>query len=324
MLRRLRSPILVLVGLLLCSPLAAAAVDDRTVSALARRLVSAGMARYMEVKPSKGREGCAEVTDPAKKPEGWANFRIERCTYLGKVPAKQSAPLLVVLMANAGPERIARWLLTACADAGAERNPARARCLSRLYAHIKEQSGFQFPVAGLVDETKIENGEVVRDVCAGICYFTFRDGIAVRIRGFGDRKPRQGDGPLKPGEKDCALIPGTEVCDVERAVKAFDIASEDRGERQALYAPAADPGDFARISSTTRGHLDAYYKGKTPPYNHQGEEFRIAVRRHYQDALSADRNALISAYAKANAATLIEKAEDEDEAQEEAEWRLGN
>ncbi len=78
----------------------------------------------------------------------------------------------------------------------------------------------------------------------------------------------------------------------------------------------AEPGVFARIASTTTEHLDAYYKGKTAPYDHQGEQFRIAIRRHYQDALSSDRNVLISAYAMANAAALTKAAKDEDQ------WRL--
>jgi hypothetical protein len=68
-------------------------------------------------------------------------------------------------MLNPEPSQIARWLVTACRDAGAQHI---RHCAERLALETTCQSGFQFPIAGFVDE-----GEI----------FSFRDGVTARMSG---------------------------------------------------------------------------------------------------------------------------------------------
>jgi hypothetical protein len=93
----------------------------------------------------------------------WAGLPTESCTY----SSGSGFGDIKVVMLNAGPDRMAKWLLTACADAAA-RFPVH--CAERLAVRIKCQSGNQFPIAGLVDEGTL---------------YTFRDGVTVKLKEFG-------------------------------------------------------------------------------------------------------------------------------------------
>jgi hypothetical protein len=91
----------------------------------------------------------------------WEGFPTVMCTYSGSSGAKD----ISVIMLNAEPPQIARWLVTACRDARAQHI---RHCAERLALQTTCQSGFQFPIAGFVDE-----GEI----------FSFRNGVTARMTG---------------------------------------------------------------------------------------------------------------------------------------------
>lgn len=100
--------------------------------------------RYME-------HNCAsELSYP-----NYEGLPVQRCEY------EAEGITAVVWMLNADAERLARWTITACQDAGLS---DLRTCARRLKSHIWEQSNGQFPVAGYVVE--------------GVCY-QFRDGVTV-------------------------------------------------------------------------------------------------------------------------------------------------
>lgn len=89
---------------------------------------------------------------------GWEGFPTQECAYRGA-----SGVELHVVVLNPDDAQLARWLVTACQDAGVKNV---VPCAERLALVTTCQSGAQFPVAGYVDE-----GEI----------FTFRDGVTARI-----------------------------------------------------------------------------------------------------------------------------------------------
>jgi hypothetical protein len=93
--------------------------------------------------------------------KAWEGFPTEICTYAGSSGAKE----IPVLMLNPEPPQIARWLMSACQEAGAQHI---RHCAERLALQTTCQSGFQFPIAGFVDEGDI---------------FSFRDGVTARMSG---------------------------------------------------------------------------------------------------------------------------------------------
>src|SRR5665213_655661 len=139
----------VLTMLLCASSFAVAArADDGTVAIAQRDLALNHLGRYMS--PAGG---CHAVVRA-----GWLGFPTQECTYRGS-----SGVELNVIVLNPDDAQLARWLVTACQDAGVKNV---VPCAERLALVTTCQSGAQFPVAGYVDE-----GEI----------FTFRDGVTARI-----------------------------------------------------------------------------------------------------------------------------------------------
>jgi hypothetical protein len=92
---------------------------------------------------------------------GWEKFPVQSCIYDG------GGVDLPVMLLNPDKQQLARWLTSACADAGA----ANIRhCAERLALVNTCQSGSQFPVAGFVYEGPI---------------LVFRDGVTSVIEGVG-------------------------------------------------------------------------------------------------------------------------------------------
>jgi len=107
--------------------------------------------------------GCAPV-----EISGWAGFPTEACLYKSSSGYGQ----IKVVLLNPDNDRMAKWLVTACADAGA---PNLRVCAERVALRVKCQSGNQFPVAGFVDEGAL---------------YLFRDGVTVGITGVKDAEHR--------------------------------------------------------------------------------------------------------------------------------------
>jgi hypothetical protein len=157
-------------------------------------------------------KNCQPVTLAA-----WPGMPTVSCTYA----SNSGFGDIKVVMLNAGAERMAKWLLTACADATAQ---FPVHCAERLALRIKCQSGNQFPIAGLVDEGKL---------------YVFRDGVTVKLKEFGStalgHKPTDDEQAL-------ALSGGT----VE-SVKKF---ARVQGTTRAEYAKSTghDASDYAGLA----------------------------------------------------------------------------
>lgn len=117
--------------------------------------------RFME-------QNCHATTYP-----GWEGFPLQECTYSVKarlVPVRKTAR---VIMLNASPEQLARWVVATCVEVT---GAAGIRCTGKLSQQIIGQSGAQFPIAGIVFEDILpEDGRME--------VFAFRNGVTVRVSG---------------------------------------------------------------------------------------------------------------------------------------------
>jgi len=117
--------------------------------------------RYME-------HNCDEASYP-----GWETLPLKECTYSVKGandPVKKTAK---VIMLNAEPDQLARWVVSTCIEVV---GTASNKCTKIIGKQIIEQSGAQFPVAGIVFEDILPaNGKFE--------VFAFRNGVTVRVDG---------------------------------------------------------------------------------------------------------------------------------------------
>jgi hypothetical protein len=97
---------------------------------------------------------------------GWEGLPLERCRY------STNGQTAEVVMLNPGPRRLTAWLENACRDLADDFE----NCLTKTYQNILNQSGAQFPVAGIVIEDMDGNGH-------GNVY-AFRDGVTVKVSLF--------------------------------------------------------------------------------------------------------------------------------------------
>jgi len=117
--------------------------------------------RYME-------QNCAPATY-----QGWEDLPLKECTYSVKGandPVKKTAK---VIMLNAEPDQLARWVVSTCMEVVGN---ASNKCTKTIGNQIIEQSGAQFPIAGIVFEDILPaNGKFE--------VFAFRNGVTVRVNG---------------------------------------------------------------------------------------------------------------------------------------------
>lgn len=257
-----------------------AKIADVEIASVASMLKARAKDQYMVV------PNCQPVAIP-----GWESFgaSVKRCVYNAKDGArKPSVPLPVVLHITPW-DRVARWLISACHSLGLKTAKERGSCISRLDSHINGQSNYQFPVAGLVDESFNEGVGCKSENC----YFTFRNGIAVRM-------PKFGVWEYSTEENKTVW---------KRIRRKFDLAKE--GDAIALYSgDFKEPGKYARISGTTRGQLVEWQKAMRSDLLvgtdvMDGEGFPHLIRKLYQAAQSRDESILISAWALSNKSCLV-------------------
>lgn len=125
--------------------------------------------RYME-------ENCVATTYP-----GWEALPLKECTYSRKGsndPVKKTAK---VIMLNAEPDQLARWVVSTCVEVVGN---ASDRCTKTIGKQIIGQSGAQFPIAGIVFED-ILPADGKYEV------FAFRNGVTVLINGVTHRGTAQ-------------------------------------------------------------------------------------------------------------------------------------
>lgn len=194
----------------------------------------------------------------------WKGFDTRRYTYTAQGTWANGRAVDVVML-NPTPDKAANWIINGIVDAHGSYDHASA---VKLAAHISGQSHFQFPVAGIVVEEGL--GKV----------FVFRDGVAVKLRGFNRR-------------------------DSETLAIPENLTWIDREHQQyAISAPEADVesvGKQARPSSITMRQFVGH-----------GEQWdRALLRRTYQGAFNSDRMPLVSKFA-ANHASDQDFCEDAD------------
>ena len=102
---------------------------------------------------------------------GWEGLPTQICSYAedyvsGGIP---------VILLDPTQEQLVGWIASACKAAEATDD---AYCGQKLAARINEQSGAQFPVAGIVME----------DMGDGMRQFAFRDGVTVSVPGVSNGK----------------------------------------------------------------------------------------------------------------------------------------
>ncbi|HET7230551.1 MAG TPA: hypothetical protein VFJ16_11150 [Longimicrobium sp.] len=201
-------------------------------------------ARYME-------QNCVDTTFA-----GWDGFPVKRCTYSVRERGGGSKTATVVLL-DATPRQLARWVVQACAEA---RRTTAAACTGKLRRRIIEQSGAQFPVAGIVLEDM--EGDGTQNL------FVFRDGVTVTVDGVSN-------GSAGPVTAD--VIRRSLTSPVVRTGKFARVASTTREEYR------ANGGTVDAGTSTNR---KLAWLG--------------VVRTLYQQAFRSDRNELLVAWLRAN------------------------
>jgi hypothetical protein len=161
-------------------------------------------ARYMEKNPQ-----------PVRGFPGWQNFPLIKCRYSVSDPVDGRRKTAEVIMLNAEPEKLARWVVRACIEAKGSARPAD---LDRLSHHIIGASGAQFPVAGIVFEA-MDDAPRQKVYC-------FRDGVTVRLEGVRHTTTEQ---PTE-AEIKAAIDPGTRI---ENVFEFARIQSTTRAEYRA-------------------------------------------------------------------------------------------
>jgi 3D (Asp-Asp-Asp) domain-containing protein len=125
-------------------------------------------ARYME-------KNCVETTY-----RNWENLPLKECTYSVKGHGEPTPKKAKVIMLNAAPEQLARWVVSTCLEVAGNANQ---RCTDWLSKRVLNQSGAQFPIAGIVYEDL--NGDGINEV------YVFRDGVTVRVNGLTNGSTQQ-------------------------------------------------------------------------------------------------------------------------------------
>ncbi|HZZ44875.1 MAG TPA: hypothetical protein VFE58_18195 [Tepidisphaeraceae bacterium] len=204
-------------------------------------------ARYMESGPA------TPVTIP-----GWEGFPTLRYTYSvhDHDGAIKSAD---VVLLDPSAEQISRWIVHSLTEVKGSYDPADGR---KIFHHILEQSGGQFPVTGIVYEDIIPADGVNEIYC-------FRDGVTVEIEGV----PHRGTAPLTPAQIQSSLT--------GKVIRVFRYA---RIQSTSPEMWTAFTGDTAVLSDD---------KKPTP-------HWQDVIRHEYQNAWGKDENQLMTAWVKAN------------------------
>lgn len=233
-----------------------APADSLPAEALAR--VEAYFQDYLKVRYME--KNCQPVSY-----SGWEGFPLQKCRYSVKDRKTGNSKVAEVIMLNASPKQLARWVVYTCLIV---KGSAEKAFTDKLSKHIIHQSGAQFPVAGIVYEDlyDAENQTWQADGINEI--YCFRNGVTVVVDGVKHM------GTEQPSEA------GIEKSLSGRVLKSMK---------------------FARIQSTTREQYRA--NGGTVDVGDSSDRklaWLTVVRDLYQAAWSGDRNELMIAWARAN------------------------
>jgi len=239
-----RTSIHTLTPLLLLSLVAARPVEDLTAEfdSLLKKV------RYMESGDGK------PVTVP-----GWEGLPTKRYTYSVKDKDGTTKSADVILL-DPTAHQIATWIVQAITEVKGAYDPTAGR---QAFKNVIDQSGGQFPVAGVVYEDIIPADGVNEAYC-------FRDGVTVEVEGVKHRET--------------AILTPTEI-------------------EASINGPVKRVFTYARVQSTSPAMWIAAGGGKDV-LGADGKptgRWRTVIREEFTKAWTADRNALMVAWVRANA-----------------------
>lgn len=199
--------------------------------------------------------------EPSKIPfTDWDGFDIQEYEYSDcdrkgvKGPCVRTKKAKVVML-NPDVELLGRWTVATCLII---KHSTSDLCMSTLLGRIIDQSGAQFPIAGIVleDEYKLNEKRALVSGHDGVLEaFGFRNGVTVRLEGVRHRT-------LEPPTSD----------EIARAV-ASNTKMLGKG------------GEYGRIMSTTRADYVRYENAQhSAPKDVTGLKWLEVVRDLYQDA----------------------------------------
>jgi len=188
---------------------------------------------------------------------GWENFHLLKCRYTvaDKDGKKKSA---TVIMLNPSVEQLARWVVKTCLVV---KGSADSALTDKLFNRVLEQSGGQFPVAGIVFEDILPADSVYEIYC-------FRNGVTVQIKGVKHR------GTEQPADEEIEKSLNGEVTWIGRFARLQGTTTEDYTEN----------GGTADVGNS----------------NHRKAAWLEVSRQLYQAAWGNDRNELMIAWARKN------------------------
>lgn len=188
---------------------------------------------------------------------GWEGFPLTKYRYAvtDKNGQQKSA---TVIMLNPSVEQLARWVVKACLVV---KGSADSAYTDKLFNRVLEQSGGQFPVAGIVFEDQIPQDGIYEIYC-------FRNGVTVQVNGV----PHRGTAPPTGDE-------------IEKSLNG-----------EVIWI-----GRFARLQGTTTEEYTANGGTTEVGNNANRKAVWLEVSRQlYQAAWGNDRNELMIAWARKN------------------------
>jgi endoglucanase len=166
----------------------------------------------------------------------------------------------LVYMLNPTPEKLAMWIATTCM---AVKNSVEFKYTDSLFRWVKEQSGAQFPVKGVVYED-----QYTKDFQEP---YIFKDGVTVYIR-------------------DSTLFPKDKTCTPAQLAFYLRITNDDI---------KLQTGQYGRICSTRReDYTSAGGQEDVGDVYDRKQKWLEVVRTLYKKAWHSDRNELMIMWAK--------------------------
>lgn len=170
---------LAVVALLIVVSACAQAAPSDEIAAFASKIEAPlRLARYME-------SNCV----PLSLAE-WVGHETQKCSYTVKDRATGKAKPGLVILLNPSAKLLSTWIVNACRTV----RPLESGCPDRLFRRVLEQSGGQFPVAGIVYEDILPEDGVQEA-------YGFKNGVTTILQGVQHRRVE----PFSPSELDSAL-----------------------------------------------------------------------------------------------------------------------
>ena len=112
---------------------------------------------------------------------GWEGFNTARCSYTVKDAKTGEVKTGLVVLLNPSARTLSAWILNACETIRPTEN--RSACSRRLYLRVLEQSGGQFPVAGVVYEDVLPRDGIQEA-------YGFASGVTAILKGVQHRRTK--------------------------------------------------------------------------------------------------------------------------------------